>query len=89
MSPLLGVFLLIALGAICLIVEGAWRTSYRPLPPQGVHEMAPLVALGLLVALNSVVLLSTLGPVSSTICSSYELVVALALLAAMYRPRQS
>lgn len=92
MSPLWGVLLLIVLGAIWLIGEGArgaLRESYRPLPPQTVRDVVLLAVVGLWAALRSVVLLITPGPQSVLPVAAHWAVAAMALLAALYRSRQS
>ncbi len=92
MSPLGGVLLLIVLGAIWLIAEearGVWRELCRALPPQTVHEVVLLATVGFWAALRSVMLLTTLGQQSVLPVAAHWAVAAMALLAALYRSRQS
>ena len=92
MSPLGGVLLLIVLGAIWLIAEEAqrvWRELYRLLPPQTARDVMLLVTVGLWAALRSVMLLITLGQQSALPVTAHWAVAVMALLAALYRSRQS
>lgn len=92
MSPLWGVFLLIVLGALWVIVEEAQKAGrelLHALPPQTVRDVVLLAAVGLWAALRSVMLLITLGQQSVLPVATHWAVAAMALLAALYRSRQS
>jgi hypothetical protein len=92
MSPLWGVFLLIVLVAIWVIVEEAQKAGRelsRALPPPTVRDVVLLAVVGLWAALRSVVLLITPGPQSVLPVAAHWAVAAMALLAALYRSRQS
>lgn len=91
MSPMWCVFLLIVLAAlwICWKNCAAGRESYRALPPQTACEPALLATIGLWAALRGVSFLITLRQPSALLVVVHLSVAALALLAALYRPRQS
>jgi len=92
MSLLEAGLLLIVLEAVWLLAEEAqrvWRELYCTLPPQTVRDVTLLATVGFWVALRGAILLSTLGQQSVLPVATHWAVAVLALVAALYRSRQS